>query len=148
MTPFEPVRVIAESPLRQFLIPAPGGRLQVSGLAYDPAKGDWFDVFGNEDRGPDEWGFWANRGMNWNSMCVSSFRVCGMKMCQDISIWCELLTIPPILVEFCDANEHVLLILDSIRTDQTMKVAILIVVLDTVLIEHVLYLFLLCAVTK
>jgi predicted CXXCH cytochrome family protein len=64
-------RVIGVSPLRQFLVPAPGGRWQVSALAFDPHRADWFDVFGDEDRRPHEWGFWANRGMTWNSMCAT-----------------------------------------------------------------------------
>jgi Flp pilus assembly protein TadD len=67
--PFPVERVIGVSPLRQFLIPAPGGRFQVSELAYDPHHPDWFNVFGDEDRRPGEWGAWTGRGMNWNSMC-------------------------------------------------------------------------------
>jgi tetratricopeptide (TPR) repeat protein len=70
MSAHEPVRVLAEDPLRQFLIPAKGGRLQVTALAYDPNRGDWFDVYGDEDRRPHEWGFWTNGGMNWNMMCA------------------------------------------------------------------------------
>ena len=71
MQTFVPTRVIGEAPLRQYLIPAGGGRLQVSGIAFDTERGDWFDVFGNEDRRPHEWGFWANRGMNWNAQCAA-----------------------------------------------------------------------------
>ncbi|MBI5773208.1 MAG: ammonia-forming cytochrome c nitrite reductase subunit c552 [Verrucomicrobia bacterium] len=68
---FTPDRVIGESPLRQFLIPTSGGRWQTMELAFDPAKRDWFDIFGNEDRQPGEWGHWTGRGMNWNQMCAS-----------------------------------------------------------------------------
>jgi predicted CXXCH cytochrome family protein len=64
-------RVIGVSPLRQFLAPTHDGRFQVTELAIDPHKGDWFDVFGNEDRKPGEWGHWTGRGMNWNSMCAT-----------------------------------------------------------------------------
>lgn len=63
-------RVIGVDPLRQFLMPTTNGRLQVTELAADPKKGDWFDVFGNEDRKPGEWGHWTGRGMNWNNMCA------------------------------------------------------------------------------
>jgi predicted CXXCH cytochrome family protein len=31
---------------------------------------EWFNVFGNENRQPGEWGHWTGRGMNWNSMCA------------------------------------------------------------------------------
>ena len=68
---FTPERVIGVAPLRQFLVPAEGGRFQVTELAYDPRRGDWFDIFGDEDRQPGEWGHWTGRGMNWNQMCAS-----------------------------------------------------------------------------
>jgi tetratricopeptide (TPR) repeat protein len=49
----------------------PIGRQQVLELCYDPAKRDWFNVYGDEDRKPGEWGHWTGRGMNWNSQCAS-----------------------------------------------------------------------------
>lgn len=64
-------RVIGNDPLRQFLVAASGGRWQAMETAYDPHRNDWFDVFGNEDRRPGEWGHWTGRGMNWNSMCAA-----------------------------------------------------------------------------
>ena len=64
-------RVIGHDPLRQFLVSAAGGRLQTLEAAYDPRTNQWFNVFGNEDRQPGEWGHWTGRGMNWNSMCAS-----------------------------------------------------------------------------
>jgi tetratricopeptide (TPR) repeat protein len=69
--PFDVVRVIGVDPLRQYLIPFGDGRLQVSELAFDPNRLDWFDVYGNEDRRPGEWGHWTGRGMNWNNMCAT-----------------------------------------------------------------------------
>lgn len=62
-------RVIGHAPLRQFLVGLPGGRLQTHEASYDPARNEWFDVFGEEERKPGEWGHWTGRGMNWNSMC-------------------------------------------------------------------------------
>jgi len=67
---FSVERVLAENPLRQMLVPFPGGRLQVSEAAWDPRSNAWFNVYGNEDRKPGEWGHWLGRGMNWNSMCA------------------------------------------------------------------------------
>lgn len=64
-------RVIGEAPLRQFLVPEKGGRFQVTELAFDPKKLEWFDMFGDEDRQPGEWGHWTGRGMTWNQMCAS-----------------------------------------------------------------------------
>lgn len=67
----QPQRIIGNDPLRQFLVSFPGGRLQTLEASYDPHKEEWFNVFGNEDRRPGEWGHWTGRGMNWNSMCAS-----------------------------------------------------------------------------
>ena len=63
-------RVLADCPLRQMLVPFPGGRVQATETAWDPRSNDWFDVYGQEDRQPGEWGQWLGRGMNWNSMCA------------------------------------------------------------------------------
>lgn len=65
------VRVIGNDPLRQFLIPAPGGRLQTCDVTLDPAKNEWFDVFGDDERAPGDWGHWTGQGMNWNAMCAA-----------------------------------------------------------------------------
>ncbi|MBI5388293.1 MAG: ammonia-forming cytochrome c nitrite reductase subunit c552 [Verrucomicrobia bacterium] len=67
---FSPERVIGVEPLRQFLVTAPGGRLQVTEASYDPRSNQWFNVYGEEDRQPGEWGHWTGRGMNWNMMCA------------------------------------------------------------------------------
>lgn len=64
-------RVIGEDPLRQFLIAFPGGRYQVQEASYEPRRNRWFNVNGNEDRQPGEWGHWTGRGMNWNSRCAA-----------------------------------------------------------------------------
>lgn len=68
---FPVVRVLAENPLRQMLVSAPGNRLQVTEAAWDPRLNEWFNVFGIEDRQPGEWGHWLGRGMNWNCMCAT-----------------------------------------------------------------------------
>ena len=62
--------VLGYRPLRQYIVPVGGGRYQAAELAFDPAKAEWFDVFGTEQRQPGEWGHWQGRGMNWNSMCA------------------------------------------------------------------------------
>lgn len=63
-------RVIGVDPLRQFLTKTAQGRLQTFEASYDPHKNQWFNVYGNEDRKPGEWGHWTGRGMNWNSECA------------------------------------------------------------------------------
>ena len=68
--PYQAERVIGHDPVRQFLTAAPGGRWQVHEATYEPKSGQWFDVYGDEDRQPGEWGHWTGRGMNWNSRCA------------------------------------------------------------------------------
>lgn len=68
--PHEPDLVLGSKPLWQPLLPVAGGRWQPTDMAYDPAKKEWFNVFGQEGRKPGEWGHWTGRGMNWNSMCA------------------------------------------------------------------------------
>ena len=62
--------VLGYTPLRQFVVPVGNGRYQLTELAFDPARKDWFNVFADERRQPGEWGHWSGRGMNWNSMCA------------------------------------------------------------------------------
>lgn len=66
----DPDLILGNLPIWQPLIPSSDGRWQVDELAYDPAKKEWFNVFGNEQRRVGEWGHWTGRGMNWNSMCA------------------------------------------------------------------------------
>ncbi|MCC6677750.1 MAG: tetratricopeptide repeat protein [Phycisphaerales bacterium] len=72
---FTAERVIGHDPLRQFLVAFPGGRLQTLEASYDPARDEWFNVYGEEDRKPGEWGHWTGRGMNWNNMCAACHNV-------------------------------------------------------------------------
>jgi predicted CXXCH cytochrome family protein len=69
--PFTVARIFGHDPLRQLLVDFGAGRFQVTELAWEPATGEWFDVFGDEDRRSGEWGHWTGRGMNWNSMCAT-----------------------------------------------------------------------------
>ncbi|MCA1963278.1 MAG: tetratricopeptide repeat protein, partial [Prosthecobacter sp.] len=69
--PYPVQRVIGHDPLRQFLVHGPRGALHAMEACFDPHKGDWFNVYGNEDRKPGEWGHWTGRGMVWNQMCAS-----------------------------------------------------------------------------
>jgi len=69
--PYKVERVIGHDPLRQFLVDGGNGRLQAMEACFDPHKAEWFNVYGNEDRKPGEWGHWTGRGMVWNQMCAT-----------------------------------------------------------------------------
>ena len=69
---YDVLRAIGVSPLVQYLVDAPGsGRTQALEVAWDPHKKQWFNVYGDEDRKPGEWGHWTGRGMNWESQCAA-----------------------------------------------------------------------------
>ncbi len=68
--PYPVDRVIGVEPVRQYITATTNGRWQVHEDSYGPVSNLWFDVFGNEDRQPGEWGQWTGRGMNWNSTCA------------------------------------------------------------------------------
>jgi len=69
-TVYHPEAVIGVTPLVQYLMSFPGGRLQILNLSFDPQKKDWFDAQAPEIRVPEDWSHWKNRGMNWNSQCA------------------------------------------------------------------------------
>lgn len=66
----KPEMILGHLPLWQPLLEGTGGRIQPHELAYDPKRKEWFNVFGEQNRQPGEWGHWTGRGMNWNSMCA------------------------------------------------------------------------------
>lgn len=68
--PRTPVGVLGVAPLRQMLVPSPGGRVQVLDPAWDPARREWFSIFGDERPNRGEWGHWEGRGMTWNAQCA------------------------------------------------------------------------------
>lgn len=64
------IGVIGETPLIQYLVPTSRGRLQTHAMTWDPHNQEWFNVFGDENRRPTEWGHWTQQGMNWNTNCA------------------------------------------------------------------------------
>ncbi|WP_193210725.1 ammonia-forming cytochrome c nitrite reductase subunit c552 [Luteolibacter marinus] len=66
----KPPMAIGYEPLVQYLVDVGKGRYQVPDMAWDPAKEDWYSIYGDQNRRPHEWGHWTRRGMNWNSQCA------------------------------------------------------------------------------
>ena len=62
--------VIGYEPIWQYLVPHPGGRWQTHAMTWDVTEKEWFNVFGDEERDPGDWGHWTQQGMNWNSNCA------------------------------------------------------------------------------
>ena len=70
MASFEVRYAFGAEPLQQYLLPLPGGRLQAFRLAWDTAKGQWFDLHPDERNGPEDPLHWTGLGFNWNLMCA------------------------------------------------------------------------------
>ncbi len=66
----KPPMAIGLQPLVQYVMDFGNGRYQVPDASWDPAKQEWFSMFGTDQRRPHEWGHWTQRGMNWNSQCA------------------------------------------------------------------------------
>ena len=63
------------SPLQQYLVELPGGRLQALPLAWDSRPSEyggqrWFHIYGDEVIGHADPLHWTGREQNWNYMCA------------------------------------------------------------------------------
>jgi len=57
------------SPLQQYLVAFPGGRLQVPTVAWDTERKRWFAMYPNDRHKPDDPLHSMGRYQNWNLMC-------------------------------------------------------------------------------
>jgi Flp pilus assembly protein TadD len=57
------------APLQQYLVAAPGGRLQVLDAAWDVSRGRWFSLAAGAAR-PGDAMHWSGRYHTWNLMCA------------------------------------------------------------------------------
>ncbi len=70
MADFEITHTFGWTPLQQYLIPFPGGRLQCLPLAWDVKKKEWFHLYPDDDFDSGDWMYWTNSAQTWNSMCA------------------------------------------------------------------------------
>lgn len=62
--------VFGITPLQQYLVAFPGGRLQCLTIAWDTARGKWFSLYPDEDIPADDPLHWTGRMFTWNHMCA------------------------------------------------------------------------------
>jgi predicted CXXCH cytochrome family protein len=67
---FEIAYTFGVTPLQQYLIPFPGGRLQTLTIAWDTEREAWFHLYPGQDIPPDDWLHWTRNAQNWNGMCA------------------------------------------------------------------------------
>lgn len=70
MADFEIKYTFGWTPLQQYLVPFPGGRLQCLPLAWDVKEKKWFHLYKDADLEPEDWRYWTNQAQTWNSMCA------------------------------------------------------------------------------
>jgi tetratricopeptide (TPR) repeat protein len=71
MGDFEVTHTFGWSPLQQYLIPFPGGRLQCLPIAWDVKARRWYHLYPDQPIAPKDWLYWTNAGQNWNGMCAA-----------------------------------------------------------------------------
>ncbi len=67
---FEITHTFGVTPLQQYLVPFPDGRLQCLNIAWDIEKKVWYRLPPYEVEGPDDWLHWTRGGQTWNVMCA------------------------------------------------------------------------------
>jgi len=67
---FEIAYTFGVTPLQQYLVPFPDGRLQCLNIAWDVQKKQWYRLPPYEVKGPDDWLHWTKGGQTWNTMCA------------------------------------------------------------------------------
>jgi tetratricopeptide (TPR) repeat protein len=75
MMEFEVMYTFGVTPLQQYLVPLPGGRLQVLPLCWDTrpvSQGGqrWFHIYPDERIPPEDMLYWTRLSQNWNYMCA------------------------------------------------------------------------------
>ena len=67
---FEVQYTFGFTPLQQYLIAFPGGRLQVLRTSWDVNKKKWFDQYPGQKIPAHDWLHWTGNAQNWNTMCA------------------------------------------------------------------------------
>ncbi|MCO6480670.1 MAG: tetratricopeptide repeat protein [Phaeodactylibacter sp.] len=67
---FEILYTFGVTPLQQYLVNFPGGRLQCLLTAWDSEQNKWFGLMPDERLPTDDWLHWTKGSMTWNTMCA------------------------------------------------------------------------------
>lgn len=59
------------TPLQQYLVAFPGGRMQATRMSWDTKAKKWFHQYAGENIPAGDWLHWTGNGQNWNTMCAS-----------------------------------------------------------------------------
>jgi tetratricopeptide (TPR) repeat protein len=68
---YEVKYVFGFTPLQQYLIEFPGGRMQATRLSWDSRNKKWFNQYAGTKIPAGDWLHWTGNAQNWNTMCAS-----------------------------------------------------------------------------
>ena len=67
---FEITHTFGWTPLQQYLVPFPGGRLQCLSIVWDVERKQWYHLYPDQALDSSSWFYWTNQSQNWNGMCA------------------------------------------------------------------------------
>lgn len=59
------------TPLQQYLVEFPGGRMQVPRVSWDAKAKKWYHQYAGQKIPSHDWLHWTGNAQNWNTMCAS-----------------------------------------------------------------------------
>src|SRR6187399_753998 len=59
------------TPLQQYLVEFPGGKMQVPRVSWDTKRKKWFHQYAGQKINSHDWFHWTANSQNWNTMCAS-----------------------------------------------------------------------------
>ncbi len=59
------------TPLQQYLVEFPGGKMQVPRVSWDTKQKKWFHQYAGQKINSHDWFHWTGNSQNWNTMCAS-----------------------------------------------------------------------------
>lgn len=68
---FEVKYIFGFTPLQQYLVQFPQGRMQVPRLSWDVNKKKWFNQYAGQNIPSHDWLHWTGNAQNWNTMCAT-----------------------------------------------------------------------------
>ena len=68
---YEVKYIFGFTPLQQYLVEFPGGRMQVPRVSWDIKKKKWFHQYPGQKISSRDWLHWTGNAQNWNTMCAS-----------------------------------------------------------------------------
>jgi tetratricopeptide (TPR) repeat protein len=68
---FEVKYIFGFTPLQQYLVSFPDGRMQVPRLSWNVKQKKWFNQYAGKKIPSHDWMHWTGNSQNWNTMCAS-----------------------------------------------------------------------------